>query len=162
MSRTPARFKPRKSPEQMEALKAGGFTFSDYEGMMAQMKKGTLVIDDISHHEIEKLIQIYKPDMVCSGIKDKFVIEKMGVPCKQLHSYDYGGPYATFAGAANFYREVDRMLSTKVWQYVVPPWEKEPQLAATLVHPSKANGAKRNGEAPKAWKRGMTPVEEPA
>ncbi len=84
--------------------------------------------------QIEKVIQIYKPDLVCSGIKDKFVIEKMGLPCKQLHSYDYGGPYASFAGAANFYREVDRMLSTKVWQYVVPPWEKAPQLAATLVH----------------------------
>jgi nitrogenase molybdenum-iron protein alpha chain len=158
----PARFKPRKTPEQMEALKAGGFTFSDYEGMMAQMKKGTLVIDDISHHEIEKLIPIYKPDLVCSGIKDKFVIEKMGVPCKQLHSYDYGGPYATFVGAANFYREVDRMLSSKVWQYVVPPWEKEPQLAASLVHPTKTNGAKRNGESTKSWRRGPAPAEEPA
>ncbi len=158
----PVRFKARKSPEQMAALKAGGFTFSDYEGMMAQMKKGTLVIDDISHHEIEKLIQIYKPHMVCSGIKDKFVIEKMGVPCKQLHSYDYGGPYATFAGAANFYREVDRMLGTKVWKHVIPPWEKEPQLAATLVHPAKVNGAKRQPEAPNTWRRGMTPVTEPA
>ena len=159
----PTRFKPRKTPEQMEALKAGGFTFSDYEGMMAQMKKGTLIIDDISHHEIEKLIQIYKPDMVCSGIKDKFVIEKMGVPCKQLHSYDYGGPYASFSGAANFYREVDRMLSTKVWQYVVPPWEKEPQLAASLVHPTKLPGAKRNGET-KAFRRAPAPVavDEPA
>ena len=158
----PARFQPRKTPEQLEALKAGGFTFSDYEGMMAQMKKGTLVIDDISHHEIEKLIQIYKPDLVCSGIKDKFVIEKMGVPCKQLHSYDYGGPYASFAGAANFYREVDRMLSSKVWSYVVPPWEKEPQLAATLVHPAKTNGARRHEESQKTWRRGPTPVEEPA
>ncbi len=157
-----ARFRPRKSPEQLEALKAGGFSFSDYEGMMAQMKKGTLIIDDISHHEIEKLIQIYKPDLVCSGIKDKFVIEKMGVPCKQLHSYDYGGPYAGFAGAANFYREIDRMLSTKVWKFVVPPWEKEPQLAATLVHPSKTNGAKRNVESPKAWKRNAPPAEEMA
>jgi nitrogenase molybdenum-iron protein alpha chain len=149
----PARFKPRKTPEQMAALKAGGFTFSDYEGMMAQMKKGVLVVDDISHHEIEKLIHLYQPDMICSGIKDKFVIEKMGIPCKQLHSYDYGGPYAGFAGAANFYREVDRMLSTKVWQYVVPPWEKEPQLAATLAHPSKTSGARRNGESPKVWRR---------
>lgn len=159
----PTRFHPRKTPAQMETLKAGGFTFSDYEGMMAQMKKGALIIDDISHHEIEKLIQLYKPDMVCSGIKDKFVIEKMGVPCKQLHSYDYGGPYASFAGAANFYREVDRMLSTKVWQYVVPPWEKEPQLTASLVHPTKLPGAKRNGEA-KAFRRATTPVaaEDPA
>jgi hypothetical protein len=56
------------------------------------MKKGALVIDDISHYEMEKLIEIYKPDIIGSGIKDKYVVEKMGVPCKQLHSYDYGGP----------------------------------------------------------------------
>ena len=78
--------------------------------MMVEMKKNTLVIDDITHHEMEKLIEIYKPDIIGSGIKDKFVIEKMGVPCKQLHSYDYSGPYAAFTGAVNFYREVDRML----------------------------------------------------
>lgn len=120
----PQRFRPRKTPDEMATLRAGGFSFSDYEGMMAQMKKHTLVIDDISHHEIEQLIALYKPDMVCSGIKDKFVIEKMGVPCKQLHSYDYGGPYAAFTGAMNFYREVDRMLNTKIWQFIVPPWEK--------------------------------------
>ena len=104
------------------------------------MKKQTLVIDDISHHEMEKLIEIYKPDIIGSGIKDKFVIEKMGVPCKQLHSYDYGGPYAAFTGAANFYREVDRMLHTKIWKYITPPWEKDPQLAAhaRAYHP-KAN-----------------------
>ena len=151
----PARFKPRKSSAQLDALKAGGFTFSDYEGMMAEMKKGTLVVDDISHHEIEKLIQMYHPDIICSGIKDKFVIEKMGVPCKQLHSYDYGGPYAAFGGAANFYREIDRMLSTKVWKYLVPPWEKNPQLTATLVHPGKG-GARRNGETKTYAKRAVT------
>ncbi len=146
----PIRFKARKTPEQMEALKAGGFSFSDYEGMMVEMKKGTLVIDDISHHELEKLIEIYKPDLICSGIKDKFVIEKMGIPCKQLHSYDYGGPYAAFGGAINFYKEIDRMLSTKIWKYVVPPWEKEPELAVTLVHPAK-NGTKHKGES-KTWR----------
>lgn len=156
------RYRPRKTPGQLEALKAGGFTFSDYEGMMAQMKKGTLVIDDISHHEIEKLIQICRPDMVCSGIKDKFVIEKMGLPCKQLHSYDYGGPYAAFAGAANFYREVDRMLSTKVWQYVVPPWEKEPQLAAALVRPARPGPGRRHGESQKSWRRDGAAANGPA
>jgi hypothetical protein len=36
------------------------------------------------------------------------------------------------------------------------------KLAATLVHPSKINGAQRNSDAPKDWKRGQTPVEEPA
>jgi len=155
----PARFKPSKTPEQIEALKAGGFTFKDYEGMMVEMKKNTLVIDDITHHEMEKLIEIYKPDIIGSGIKDKFVIEKMGVPCKQLHSYDYSGPYAAFTGAVNFYREVDRMLTTKVWKYITPPWEKTPQSAAELVHASKVSGAKKNSET-KSWRKPAAPADE--
>lgn len=121
----PERFKPRKTDEEKAKLEAEGFSFKDYEGMMRQMKKETLVIDDISHHEMEKLIELCKPDIIGSGVKDKYVIEKMGVPCKQLHSYDYGGPYASFTGAANFYREVDRMINSPVWSYVVPPWKKD-------------------------------------
>jgi len=143
----PERYNPRKTPEQMAALEAGGFTFKDYEGMMAEMKKSTLVIDDISHHEMEKLIEIYKPDIIGSGIKDKFVIEKMGVPCKQLHSYDYSGPYAAFTGAANFYREVDRMVNTRIWKYITPPWEKDPQGATRLVHPGR-NRKNEDAQAP--------------
>ncbi|MGD0074350.1 MAG: nitrogenase molybdenum-iron protein alpha chain [Candidatus Binataceae bacterium] len=154
----PERFEPRKAPEQVEALKAGGFTFSDYEGMMAEMKQNALIIDDISHHEIEKLIEIYKPDIVGSGIKDKFVIEKMGVPCKQLHSYDYSGPYAAFTGAANFYREVDRMVNTKIWRHITPSWEKDPQSAAPLIHTSKVNSAKNNSEA-KSWRKPAVPAD---
>ena len=148
----PARFKPSKTPEQIEALKAGGLNFKDYDGMMSEMKKNTLVIDDITHHEMEKLIEIYQPDIIGSGIKDKFVIEKMGVPCKQLHSYDYSGPYSAFTGAVNFYQEVDRMLTTKVWKYIVPPWEKAPQTSAELVHVSRQNGGKKNGET-KNWRK---------
>ena len=121
----PERFRPRLSPEAKEKLIANGFTFSDYRGMMSEMKKRALVIDDISHYELEKLIETWKPDIIGSGIKDKYIVEKMGVPCKQLHSYDYGGPYAAFTGAINFYKEVDRMLSSKVWSYVVPPWVKD-------------------------------------
>lgn len=142
----PTRYQARKTPEQIASLAAGGFSFKDYNGMMAQMKKNTLVIDDISHHEIEKLIELSKPDIICSGIKDKFVIEKMGIPCKQLHSYDYGGPYAVFTGAANFYQEIDRMLHTKVWKFVVPPWMKEPQLQASFV----SNPRKKTGDTPAA------------
>lgn len=120
----PARYRPRRTPDQKQALEMQGLRFSDYSGMMSEMRKDALVIDDISHYEIEKFIELYKPDIVCSGIKDKFVIEKMGVPCKQLHSYDYQGPYAAFTGAANFYREIDRMLGSKIWKLLVPPWKK--------------------------------------
>ena len=150
------RYRARKTPEQIEALKAGGFNFKDYDGMMVEMKKSTLVIDDISHHEMEKLIELYKPDIICSGIKDKFVIEKYGVPCKQLHSYDYGGPYTAYTGAANFYKELDRMINTKVWKLLTPSWKKpaDPTTAMGKGLDSPANIAIREivkGMA-KAWK----------
>ena len=123
----PVNFQPRKSPEEIAALEAGGLKMATYDGMMSEMAKGSLVVDDITHAELERLIEVHNPAVVCSGIKDKYVIEKMGVPCKQLHNYDYGGPYAGFRGAVNFYREIDRMVNAKVWGLVTPPWSaKEP------------------------------------
>jgi nitrogenase molybdenum-iron protein alpha chain len=71
------------------------------------------------------------------------------VPCKQLHSYDYSGPYAAFTGAANFYREVDRLLTSKVWKFITPPWEKDPQSVTPLAHASKSE----RREAAKAWRK---------
>ncbi len=127
----PQRFNVRQTQERKIQLEQSGFSFSDYEGMMRQMKKDTLVIDDISHHEMEKLIELYQPDVIGSGIKDKYIIEKMGVPCKQLHSYDYGGPYAGFKGAINFFKEIDRMTSTPVWKLAHAPWHDEPPTAGS-------------------------------
>ena len=129
----PERFQPRKSAEEMERLAAGGFRFKDYDGMMREMPEGTLVIDDISQFETEKLLDIFKPDIFCAGIKEKFVIQKKGIPVKQLHSYDSGGPYAGFRGAINFYREIDRMVNSKVWTYLKAPWQKCPELTATYA-----------------------------
>ena len=77
-----------------------------YEGMYSCMKDGQVMIDYFNHHEIEGLIKSLKPDLFFSGVRDKYVIHKMGVPAKQLHSYDYSGPYAGFTGAIIFAREV--------------------------------------------------------
>ncbi len=129
----PERFRPRKTAEQIEKLAAQGLTFKDYEGMMKQMEERTLVIDDISQYETERMIEIYKPAIFCAGIKEKYAIQKKGIPLKQLHSYDYGGPYAGFKGAINFYREIDRMVNSKVWSYLKAPWQKNPELTATYA-----------------------------
>ncbi len=120
----PEHYEPRKSPEQIEELKSS-VDLADYKGMMPEMAKGAMVVDDISHIELERLIEAYHPALVCSGIKDKYVVEKMGIPCKQLHNYDYGGPYAGFRGAINFYTEIDRIVNAPVWKFVTPPWEKQ-------------------------------------
>ena len=125
----PSRYRPRLTPEQMARLEQDGVKFGEYQGMMAEMENGALVIDDISQFETERLIEIYRPDIICAGIKEKYIIQKSGVPMKQLHSYDSGGPYAGFIGAVNFYREIDRMVNSKVWKYLKAPWQENPELA---------------------------------
>jgi nitrogenase molybdenum-iron protein alpha chain len=126
----PAQYRPRKTAEQLARLQEQGFRFKDYDGMMTEMPSQTLVIDDISQYETERLIEIYRPAIFCAGIKEKFAIQKQGIPMKQLHSYDSGGPYAGFRGAINFYREIDRMVNSKVWKYLKAPWQESPELAA--------------------------------
>ncbi len=114
-------------------LEAKGYEFKDYKGMMPDMKKNSLVIDDVNHWETEKLIEFYKPDLFCAGIKEKYVVQKYGVPLKQLHSYDYGGPYAAFGGAINFYKEMERMLATDIWKLVDAPWKHEPEIVGSVT-----------------------------
>jgi nitrogenase molybdenum-iron protein alpha chain len=126
----PTRYRPRKTEAEIKALVAQGLQFSEYEGMMTEMGKGALVIDDISHYEMEKLVEIYQPDVFCAGIKEKYCVQKMGIPLKQLHSYDYGGPYAGFEGAVNFYKDIDMIVSTSIWKMVKAPWQKESVIEA--------------------------------
>jgi len=131
----PERFSPRKSEEEIQKMIAEGLdNMYDYEGMMKDMTEKSLVIDDLSHWEMEKLIEVYKPDVFCAGIKEKYAVQKMGVPLKQLHSYDYGGPYAGFEGAINFYKDIDRMVNNNVWHLIKAPWAtREPELVAAYA-----------------------------
>ncbi|THB79618.1 MAG: nitrogenase molybdenum-iron protein alpha chain [Desulfobacteraceae bacterium] len=133
IEKDPQKYQPRKSAAQIQALESKGFEFKNYEGMMPDMESQTLVIDDVSQHETELLLQIYKPDIYCAGIKEKYAIQKSGIPMKQLHSYDSGGPYAGFKGAVNFYLEIDRLVNSRVWQYLEAPWQANPELSATYV-----------------------------
>lgn len=134
VEKDPEKFKERKKPEEIEKLKQQGMPFREYEGMMPEMEKETLVVDDISHWESEKLIEYYKPAVFCAGIKEKYAIQKMGVPLKQLHSYDYGGPFAGFQGAINFYEDMQRIVGTKIWQMIKAPWQNEPELVGEVAY----------------------------
>ncbi len=127
----PARYRERLGEEERLRVTGEGIRMGDYEGMMPTMEEGALVIDDLNHHELDVLIEKFHPSVICAGIKEKYVVQKYGIPMKQLHSYDYQGPYAGFAGAINFYREIDRMVNTKVWSLVKAPWQDTPQLTAT-------------------------------
>jgi len=128
----PTRYKPRKTPRQIKKLEEAGVRFKEYDGMIPDMDNRTLVIDDLNQYEAERLVELMRPDIFCAGIKEKYSIQKLGVPMKQLHSYDSGGPYAGFKGAVNFYREIDRLINSRVWGYLKAPWQKNPRLSATF------------------------------
>jgi nitrogenase molybdenum-iron protein alpha chain len=134
VSRDETRYNPRKTEEEMKALEAEGMEFNEYHGLMAQMEKGALVIDDLSHYEMDKLIEKYHPDVFCAGIKEKFCVQKMGVPLKQLHNYDVGGPYAGFKGAINFYKDIEQMVCASIWKEIKAPWESEDYVEAQFVY----------------------------
>ncbi|MEZ0536686.1 nitrogenase molybdenum-iron protein alpha chain [Caldicellulosiruptoraceae bacterium PP1] len=115
------------SKEKFEELK-NEIPINYYAGMIKEMKDGSIIVDDLNHYETEEFIKLLKPDIFCSGIKDKYIAHKMGVFSKQLHSYDYGGPYAGFRGAINFAKDVANGILAPAWKLVTPPWKNEPIL----------------------------------
>ena len=102
-------------------------TFGAYDGMYPDMKEGQVMIDDCNHYEAEVLVKKIKPDLFFAGVRDKYIAQKMGIPAKQLHSYDYSGPYAGYTGAVNFARDVANALTTPAWKFITPPWKTSNQ-----------------------------------
>ena len=78
----PESFNPRKSARTAISRigRQGAAVFGEYEGMMPEMEDGALVIDDISQYETDKMIEIFKPDIFCAGIKEKYSSRNMAVP----------------------------------------------------------------------------------
>jgi nitrogenase molybdenum-iron protein alpha chain len=130
------RFCLKISPEKMEELKTR-IPLGYYEGMNVSMKDGSIIVDDLNHFETEEFVKILQPDIFSSGIKDKYVVQKMGIPSKQLHNYDYSGPYAGFEGAINFARDVSMCFTVPAWNYIIPPWRERPLLQGTVVEGGK-------------------------
>ncbi|PKM47767.1 MAG: nitrogenase molybdenum-iron protein alpha chain [Firmicutes bacterium HGW-Firmicutes-8] len=124
-------FKLKISPEKAEELKKT-IPLGDYKGLIAEMNDGHLITDDLNHYETEELIKLLKPDIFASGIKDKFIPQKMGIPSKQIHSYDYSGPYAGFNGAVKFAEDIAMGFVSPTWNFISPPWKDKPLLEGSI------------------------------
>ncbi|WP_305044829.1 nitrogenase molybdenum-iron protein alpha chain [Geoalkalibacter sp.] len=102
-----------------------GYEFAhsdDYDRTYPEMPKGSLVFDDASEIELEKFAEAVKPDLVASGIKEKYVFQKMGLPFRQMHSWDYSGPYHGYDGFAIFARDIDMAINSPTWKLVKSPF----------------------------------------
>ena len=104
-----------------------GYEFAhndDYQRTTHYVKDGTLIYDDVTGFEFEKFVEKVQPDLVGSGIKEKYVFQKMGVPFRQMHSWDYSGPYHGYDGFAIFARDMDMAINSPVWGLTKAPWKK--------------------------------------
>ena len=98
---------------------AGACTFAhedDYEKINARHKGGILIIDAPNEFEIEEMLLEYKPDIFLTGLKEKYLARKMGIPTVNSHSYEKG-PYAGFAGMINFARDIYQGIYAPVWRF---------------------------------------------
>ena len=95
----------------------------DYQRTTHDIKDGTLIYDDVTAYEFEKFVDKLQPDLVGSGIKEKYIFQKMGVPFRQMHSWDYSGPYHGYDGFAIFARDMDMAINNPVWGLTKAPWK---------------------------------------
>ncbi len=111
----PEAYSERYTPEEIEKLKSEGVELDSYDGMICEMKPGHIVVDDYNFFETDELIKKMRPDIFLSGLKDKYSVLKDGCASRQIHSYDYSGPYAGFIGAVNFGRDMTMALYCAAW-----------------------------------------------
>lgn len=96
----------------------------DYDRTLKEMGNATLLYDDVTGYEFEEFVKKIKPDLIGSGVKEKYIFQKMGVPFRQMHSWDYSGPYHGYDGFAIFARDMDMTLNNPCWSRLKAPWEK--------------------------------------
>jgi nitrogenase molybdenum-iron protein alpha chain len=96
----------------------------DYKRTNDYVKEGTLIYDDVSGFEFEEFAKKLKPDLIAAGIKEKYVFQKMALPFRQMHSWDYSGPYHGYDGFAVFARDMDLAINNPTWGLIDAPWKE--------------------------------------
>jgi nitrogenase molybdenum-iron protein alpha chain len=126
MTKDDKKYRSYWGEKEYEALK-GKIALEEYGGIIQDMADGDYIVDDLNHYETEAFLSLLKPDFFFSGIKDKYVLQKAGAISRQLHSYDYSGPYAGFRGAINFAHDLVMDYYAPAWRLVTPPWRAKGQ-----------------------------------
>lgn len=104
---------------------ATGYEFAhkdDYERTYEDLNAGTVLYDDPTAIELETLAQKLDIDLMGAGVKEKYVYHKMGLPFRQMHSWDYSGPYHGFDGFKIFARDMDMAVNSPSWDLIQAPF----------------------------------------
>lgn len=113
----------------------------DYQRIKETVRDGTLVVDDANAMELARLLGKYKPDLLVSGAKEKYLSLKMKVAFCDFN-HDRISAFAGFEGFLNFAREVDRAVSSPVWNHSpkIKPQDKFDILTAKSIEKKPKKG----------------------
>ncbi|WP_027417120.1 nitrogenase molybdenum-iron protein alpha chain [Aneurinibacillus terranovensis] len=102
-----------------------GYEFAhkdDYERTFPDLKEGTVIYDDPTALDLEYLAAKLDIDLMGAGVKEKYVYHKQGIPFRQMHSWDYSGPYHGFDGFKIFARDMDMAINNPTWNLITNPF----------------------------------------
>lgn len=100
-----------------------------YEKIKERVKEATVIVDDPNSLEMEEIVEKYQPDIMLSGVKEKYLAHKLQLPCVLIHSYE-NGPYIGFEGFINLAKDIYAAIYNPVWDLVEfqEEVEKTPKL----------------------------------
>ena len=91
----------------------------DYEKINRNLKragiKGVIIIDAPNELELEEAIKTFQPDFMLTGVKERYLFRKYGVPTISSHSYEQG-PYVAYRGFVNFARDIYKAVYHPIWK----------------------------------------------
>lgn len=95
----------------------------DYDRTLHEAKEATIIYDDVTAYEMETFVEKMRPDVIGAGVKEKYVFQKMGIPFRQMHSWDYSGPYHGYDGFEIFARDMDMAVNAPAYKLMKAPWK---------------------------------------
>ncbi|MCQ8904162.1 MAG: nitrogenase iron-molybdenum cofactor biosynthesis protein NifE [Methanothermobacter sp.] len=87
----------------------------DYLKIIEKSGRELILFDDANPLELSRLLNKYRPDLLVSGAKEKYLSYKLGIPFCEFN-HDRIKPFSGFRGFLNFAEEVDKSVNSRVWK----------------------------------------------
>jgi len=92
------------------------------------VKDGTLIYDDVTGYEFENSSRKSSRISSARASKENTCSRRWVVPFRQMHSWDYSGPYHGLWTVSPFFaRDMDMAINAPIWKMAKAPWKTVPK-----------------------------------
>jgi len=81
----------------------------------------------------EEFVKKIQPDLIGSCMKEKYIFQTMSIPFRQMHAWDYSGPYHDYDGFAIYARDMDMTLNNPCWNMIKVPWKQDAEESVAVA-----------------------------